>query len=257
MKTTKGLLWWIGMLGVVLLGLPMAVHAQTASTTPLFSVSLKEAEASAAAALIAEGVADSLKADIISTRAPFLYQYKQPLEVQVRTLKHDAAERSWSANLLFAHEGEVISAMPVSGRYEETTRVPVLSQRLTHGEMIAESHVEMKVFPASKVRQDVVLDSKQLVGTTPRRTISINRPIRLDEVQQPDVVQKGSLLKMTYQTPYMQITTTGEALQNGAAGQAIRIRNSDSNAIVYGTVISAEEVQVNGQSGRERLAAQR
>lgn len=256
MKTTQGLLWWIGLLGALLLGVPLAATAQVANA-PLFSVSLKDAEASVASALIAEGVADAVKADIISTRQPYLYQYKQPLEVQVRTLKHDPADRSWSANLLFAHEGEVVSAMPVSGRYEETVRVPVLTQRMTHGEMIAASHIEIKEFPASKIRQNVVTDPEQLVGSTPRRTISLNRPIRIDEVQQPDVVEKGSLLKMTYQTPYMEISTSGEALENGAIGQAIRIRNQDSKTVVYGTVLSADEVQVTRQPARARMAARK
>ncbi|MBY0355614.1 MAG: flagellar basal body P-ring formation chaperone FlgA [Rickettsiales bacterium] len=244
----------LSVIGMVLL--PVLSMAQQA-TQPLFAITLNEAEDSVASALIADGVADTLKADIISTRQPLLYQYKQPLDIQVKTLKHNEAEHSWSANLLFAYEGNIISAMPVSGRYEATQRVPVLTQRLSHGETIGAQHITMKEFPASKVRQDVVLEEDLMIGKTPRRTISVSRPIRSDELQEPDMVKKGSMLKMTYQTPYMEISATGQALENGANGQTIRVQNTDSHGTVYGVVVSADEVQVTRPSRSVQATAQR
>ncbi len=247
-----------GMLGVVVmacLAMPLPTVAQPAAS-PLFSITLDDAQDAIKAALMAEGAADSLHAEIISTRQPLLYQYKQPLEVQVKTLKFDEADHTWSANLLFSHAGEVVSAMPVSGRYEETRQIPVLTQRLTHGEAISAEHITVKEFPVSRIRQNVVSEPEALIGKTPRRTISVSRPIRADEVQSPEIIQKGSVLKMTYQTPYMEISAVGEALEDGTEGQTIRVRNRDSHVTVYGTVISAEEVRVT-RPVRDRSVARR
>lgn len=247
MQTLKQRRWLQTLIALMLTGLP-AAHAQEAVTAPLFSVTLDDAQDSVTSALIADGVADTLKAEIISTRQPLLYQYKQPLDIQVKTLKSNEAEHTWSANLLFSHAGEVISAMPVSGRYEETVRVPILTQRLSHGETITLNEIAIKEFSRSRVRQDVIMTEEELVGKTPKRTISISRPIRADEVQAPEVVKKGSMVKMTYQTPYMQISTSGEALQDGAMGETIRLRNRDSNTTIYATVTSADEVIVTNTS---------
>jgi flagella basal body P-ring formation protein FlgA len=245
------------MIGWVALCLAWPAAAQMSGNTPLFSVTLDEAEASVAAALIAEGVADDVKVEIVSTRQPLLYQYKQPLEVRVKSLKTEEAGRTWSGNLLFVAKGEVVSAMPVSGRYDEVERLPVLSQRIAHGETITAEHVVMKPFPRSRIRPGMVTDEKELIGKTPRRTISVNRPIRADEVQAPDVLQKGSMVKMLYQTPYMEISTLGEALEGGAVGQSVRVRNRDSGMTIYGTVLSADEVQVSAQPARDRRVASR
>jgi flagella basal body P-ring formation protein FlgA len=243
--------------GLLLLALSFFAPAMAQqASAPLFSVTLDEAQSSVEAALMAEGAAESLKAEIISTRQPLLYQYKQPLEVQVRTLKFSEADHTWSANLLFASNGEVVSAMPASGRYEETRRVPVLTQRLSHGEEITAQHIAMKDFTLSRLRQDVVMDEKELIGKTPRRTISVSRPIRAEEVQAPDVLKKGSMVRMIYETPYMEISASGEALENGTLGQSVRIRNRDSNVAVYGTVISADEVRVT-KTVRDRKLARR
>lgn len=246
--------WIIGLLAA---WLALPALAQTASNTPLFSITLDEAEASVASALIAEGIANDVQAEIISTRQPMLYQHKQPLEVRIKSLKTDVVARSWSGNLLFISKGEVISAMPVSGRYEEMERLPVLSQRIGHGEMITAEHVVLKSFPRSRVRPTMVTEEKELIGKTPRRTISVNRPIRSDELQMPDVLQKGSMVKMLYQTPYMEISTTGEALESGAIGQTVRVRNRDSGMAIYGNVVSANEVQVTAQPARDRRTAAR
>lgn len=243
----------LGALALLALCLSTPAMAQQ-SNTPLFSITLDEAQSSVEAALMAEGVAESLKAEIISTRQPLLYQYKQPLEVQVRSLKFSEADHTWSANMLFAHEGEVISAMPASGRYEETRRIPVLTQRLSHGEEITPQHIALKDFTVSRLRQDVVMDEKELIGKTPRRTISVSRPIRAEEVQAPDVLKKGSMVRMIYETPYMEISASGEALENGTLGQSVRIRNRDSNIAVYGTVVSADEVRVTKAVRDNKLA---
>lgn len=239
---------WIGWVAAVLLALgsPAPATAQAADT--YYKITIKDVEARVAQALAAEGAGEKVAATVIGPHSDPVYAMDKAMTVDVKTLKFDRGSARWSANIMIRVGEDVITAMPFSGRYEQLVDIPVLQRRMMTGETIREEDLGSMELTESRVRRETVMDPGELVGKEVRRVISAGRPVRKDEVQQPEVIKKGEMIQMRYQTPAMEIRTSGEALEGGAIGQTIRIRNNDSKAAVYGIVTGPGEVSV-GNAG--------
>src|SRR5688572_14696490 len=118
------LAWWLGLL--VLLATPLfaaepadtAIFPATKYENP-FSLSYDDAEKAVGDALISKGVGNKVAASIIGIKDGPLYSSAKPITVDVRGLIFDTQDRRWSANLLMMSNGEVLTAMPAAGKYEE------------------------------------------------------------------------------------------------------------------------------------------
>jgi flagellar basal body P-ring formation protein FlgA len=238
--------YWIYIVAVccVMVACAERVYAVEPDPHAPYQLLLEDIEKAVSDALVKADVAKHVRATVTNNRDKVLYTGTQPAHVELRTLTYDKGKTSWSANMLIMDGEKVITAKPISGRYNEEQALPVLKQRLRDDGVIAKENIAMQLFALTKVRQDTVLEAEQLIGKSPRHMISPNRPIRTGELTTPPVLEKGATVSMRYATPYMSITTTGEAQEEGSVGNTIRVRNTDSNKIVRARIVSPQEVVV-------------
>lgn len=211
--------------------------ATEAPTSPeKFSISFKEAQDAIARALEAQGVADRIKVVIPRRADSAIASYREPLTMQIDQLTFDKNFLTWQAVAYFSAGSKPLAPVKLSGRYEEVVEVPILKRRVNHGELIVESNIEMQEFGTNRLRGEIVSSAAQLIGKTPKRSISALRPIRTDEIGTPAIVHKGETVSIMYKTPSMEIKTVGEALENGAEGDIIKIRNPESHNVIQATI---------------------
>jgi flagella basal body P-ring formation protein FlgA len=113
------------------------------------------------------------------------------------------------------------------------------------GEVIAEGDIDWDKEPVSYLRRNTVMDTQELIGKSPKHMISQGRPIRMDEIARPAIVERGAQVTMFFRSQNLEIKTLGEALEPGAKGDVIRVRNLSSKAIVQGTVESSNRVLIS------------
>lgn len=94
-------------------------------------------------------------------------------------------------------------------------------------------------------RRGVVESRKDLVGKIARRTLLPGQPIPTIGVDNPRLITIGTLVKIVFSEDGLTITALGMAMQAGAAGDLIRVRNQDSNLVVVGVVQPDGTVKVN------------
>ncbi|MDJ0449459.1 flagellar basal body P-ring formation chaperone FlgA [Methylocystis sp. JR02] len=94
-------------------------------------------------------------------------------------------------------------------------------------------------------RRGVVESRKDLVGKIARRTLLPGQPILTIAVDNPRLITIGTLVKIVFSEGGLTITALGMAMQAGAAGDLIRVRNQDSNLVVVGVVQPDGTVKVN------------
>lgn len=230
---------------------PAIAARATQDTSDGVQLMLDDVEDAVSQALSKREEAEHVTATVTNTRKSVLHKTSRQSRVEIDSLTHDAQRQSWSANLLIIRDGEVAKALPVSGRYQEERALPVLTKRLRHGDIIAKEHITMQYFPATRIRRATITDTETLLGRTPERTISKDRPIRMTELTTPTVLKQGATVNMRYRTPYMEISTIGEALEDGGKDELIKVRNIDSNKVIRARVISDQEV-VAGPSATNR-----
>ncbi len=104
--------------------------------------------------------------------------------------------------------------------------------------------------------QDVTLLSgyctslDQLVGQKAKRVLPESQLIRAVDVEPetrtagPVLVKQRDRVKVSARSGALVVTIVGEAQQVGRAGEVIKIKNVDSNSVIYGRVLSATEVEI-------------
>jgi len=113
--------------------------------------------------------------------------------------------------------------------------------------------VVMKTVRADHVPGDVATGPKDLIGLSPKRTLTPGKPVQMADVGPPVIVRKGALLTMTLTTERMQLTATGRALDSGSLGDVVRAMNVQSKLVVEAVVIGPN--RVSAQPGAHQIAA--
>jgi flagella basal body P-ring formation protein FlgA len=211
----------------------------------LFTVSYAEAEAAVGNALADKGAAEKVAAMINGRKNQPLFSYSKPMRVEPRGLQFDHGSNHWSANLLIVSEGEVITAFPAAGRFDKLVEIPVLKRAVRNGQIIEAEDIEIRDIPVLQTRGDTVTDIGSLIGKSPSHSISPSRPIRVHEIAQPAMIKRNSVVQMHYRSGSMEIITSGQAMEDGAKGEFINVKNLASKKIVQAMVADNGHVSVN------------
>jgi flagella basal body P-ring formation protein FlgA len=238
------------LLSVFMMPLAGAAHAYTDGNSPshyekpMFQLSVKDAETAIAKALTEAGAGDNLAASIVNRKNDVLFTHGQPVIAEIRSLQFDKQARQWSANILFIADKDVVSAIPASGRFEEIMSIPVLKRNIRNGDAISVSDIELVPFAVSRISSNTITDMRMLVGKSPVHSISARRPVRANEIENPTLIKKNAIVQINYSTPGLQIVTAGQAIEDGALGDIISVRNVNSKRIVRAVIEDEGNVKV-------------
>lgn len=141
-----------------------------------------------------------------------------------------------------------ITRLSVQGRVHELTDVPVLARRLNTGEVIHKGDIDWIALRSDQVNRNVLTDANRLIGQEVRRGTTAGQPIRASDIRAPVIVAKNSVVTMILQTPKMQLTSKGRAMEDASLGDPVRIMNTQSKTVIEATVVGASTVQVTPAS---------
>lgn len=123
--------------------------------------------------------------------------------------------------------------------------VPVPAVTIYPGDLIDEAMVSERVFQPSQIgRLAIVPNRAELLGKVARRTLLPGHPVPLNAVAAPDLVKRSAPVEIVYQEGGLTILAQAMSLEAGAEGDAIRVRNLDSGAILTATVQANGTVRV-------------
>lgn len=246
----------VSALAFLALLLASPLHAQTApeqqSVTAVkqvagFRLTKTELKAKLEEALKEKGIAESVSATIIGTIPAVVYEAPTSFSSKVTVAQTDEKAQTFQAELqLISDETAQLVRPPfmVNGRYEAMHRIPVLTHRLNDKETITPADIAWMEVPARRMDRTTVTTEKDLIGKSPRRTLSANRPIRGEELMEAQIVQKNDQVNVVYRVGRLEVKVTGMAMQSGAAGDMISVRNSDSRALISAKVIGPGQLEV-------------
>lgn len=126
---------------------------------------------------------------------------------------------------------------------QETTVIP--NRVIYPGETVASDALNV-VALRRKLRpgETYAMAPKDIAGKIARRTLLPGRLVALSAVRDPFLVETGSPVTVRFVHGGLEISTMAVPLQDGAAGDMIRIRNMDTGSIFSGVVLSDGTVRV-------------
>ena len=137
------------------------------------------------------------------------------------------------AGALPAHAGQVLLPVP---------RVTIYP-----GQVIEKGMLVERAFRSESAEQAVATPSSDgLVGKVARQTLLPGRPVTQAALREPHAITQGQAAMVIFQSGALTITGSAIALQSGAAGDVVSVRNVDSGRIIKGTIGSDGAVHVGG-----------
>ncbi len=134
--------------------------------------------------------------------------------------------------------------MTISGKIYPTLAVPTLSRPVAQRDLIGADDFVLVRKRAVDVQAGVVVEPQRLIGMTATRPLRAGETIQAGDIARPILVPRGETVTLILQTPYMTLTASGKALENGSLGDTIRIENTRSNKILFGIVTESRTVVV-------------
>ena len=135
---------------------------------------------------------------------------------------------------------------PPPGAAAAEMRAPSPRAIIYPGDQIREDMLVDAPLVASASSGPVALSADDVVGLVARRTLLPGQSIPINALAAPRVVRAGAAVKLVYVDGGLEITAVGSALQDGAVGQSVQVRNDDSGVTILGRVRADGAVQVNG-----------
>ncbi len=164
--------------------------------------------------------------------------------VEVTQFQYDMQKDVFSATLVAPSRDNPIKKMTVRGSVERLVSVPVLRSNLQNGDVITKNDIDFINVPQEKLQHDVIMNEEQLIGLTPRRIAHAGKFILNGTLHRPQIVARGEPIVIAFTQGALTLTAKGRALQDGAKGDLIRVKNMDSSRTVDAIVTAANQVAV-------------
>lgn len=209
-----------------------------------FRISLTQVEEAIAKAVEEGKDGHTIEASITGRRGEWFAETTAPVTFEVKDIKLTAEGHKFEATVVLKDQDKVLETVPVSGKYENLVEVPVLKEAMRPGETIEQDSIEWTKVSENRLRGDVVTKPESLIGMTPERTIAQGKLIRGRDIEPLTLVKKDDTVTMRYRQGSLEVMTLGKAMQEGAIGGTIALRNLDSNRVVRGEVLASGDVLI-------------
>jgi flagella basal body P-ring formation protein FlgA len=207
-------------------------------------ISKDRIEASLMRALRDTGLNGEYEVSFNGAQAQILLPHDYSPSFDITNLNIDPQTDRFEATISAPSANNALQTLNVSGTLHPIAHVPVLKHSMRSGMTIKASDIDYIPLRLSTLQHDILLDSSDLIGTTPRRMIVPGKPVRTTEIELPQIIRRGETITMVFKSGSLELTALGRALENGAKGDAIRVVNAASNRTVQAIVSAEKEVQV-------------
>lgn len=199
------------------------------------------------------GVHGDIEASLDSHALEIDLPSDQNAKIALTNFDYDPVSKRFHCDVA-AGRGNASVSVTVSGRATVKRHVPVLAHRLESGSVIAMTDIDWATVSDERVTANVVTSADQLIGHELRHTVSDGDVLHTNDIIPARLVTRGSLVTLKIETPLMQLTAQGRALQDGAEGDTVRVNNTQSNRMVEGTVTGPGEITIHTAGQKLALA---
>ncbi len=140
--------------------------------------------------------------------------------------------------------GAEIRRLWVTAEVAVYAEVPVPRRPLRAHQPLTASLFEMRRRDLAGLPTDAVTRAEDLEGARALRPLAPGEAVRKSDVELPQLVKQGHLVRLIARRGALTITAIGKALDAGRKGDAVRAINIDSNKMIQGRVVDRAAVEV-------------
>lgn len=194
--------------------------------------------------LVGQGMSPEAELEVTGTLQPIMVAADSAAMVEVIDTAYDSRSGRFSA--VVALPGDTAGKpLRLSGRAYETMEVPVLLRSIQRDDVIGPDDVDWIKVRSQSVASGVATDPADVVGKAAQRTLRAGDPVRLRDLDDPALVEKGEMVTMVLKTQVMTLTAKGRSMEDAPLGATVRLQNLRSNKTVTGVVTAHRTVEID------------
>ena len=116
---------------------------------------------------------------------------------------------------------------------------------LAKGTIVQAADLTSRTLPGSQVFVSTVQSPAQAIGQQTTRALPAGVPISTLHLRTPPLVNRGNAVDFIFARGGVQLQGSGQALEDGVAGQQIRLLNTATRTTLVGVVQPNGQVLVN------------
>jgi flagella basal body P-ring formation protein FlgA len=191
-----------------------------------------------------KGVQGNFKVNLNNGKPTMILPKELPEHVEISSIEYDTQKDYFKASLVAPSRENPVRKIDVNGFVERLVKVPVLRTNLRNGDIIGENDVELIEVSQKNLQHDLILDKEDLIGMTPRRFGYAGKMVLAGTLERPQLVERGDKVTIAFKEGPLLLTAKGRALQSGAKGDLIRIKNINSSRAVDAIVVGQNHVAI-------------
>ena len=171
-----------------------------------------------------------------------------PLPQGVRIPIRPLPRAPWTGKTTFAldlvRKGKVVETRWISADVAVWVPVVLTRRPLSRGvviqpEMVYQGRRRLQALPRGYVDRP-----EAVIGLRLRRPVGADRPLTRQDLELPPLIRRGDRVWIVAESPTLRVTVVGQAQEEGAEGDWIRVLNLQSRRVVTGRVVAPNRVEV-------------
>ena len=139
--------------------------------------------------------------------------------------------------------------VPVQFEVKRYLDVVVAAVNLNAGDILSEQSVRLEKMDAGKLAAGYITEVDKVIGLQLRFAMTPGLVLTERNVKRPIIVQRGEIIQLRARIGELEVAANGVALGAGAAGDLIKVQNSNTKKILTGRVQEDKTVLVLNQAG--------
>ncbi len=123
--------------------------------------------------------------------------------------------------------------------------VVVLRDHIARGESLTSSSLVLQKRNIADLQRGYFSSIEEVLGKISKRSLRSGAALNPTMIKLPILVERGQSITLRAESVGFSVDMKGEALKKGRLGDKIKVKNSSSDKVLYGTIMSADLVLVD------------
>jgi flagella basal body P-ring formation protein FlgA len=149
-----------------------------------------------------------------------------------------------NVTLVVNSNGQVFTKVPIKLDVKEYRQVVLAADQINLTELFSIRNLRYERMDIGRLGTGYFTDISKVLGLASRRSLKPGTVITDSMVVKPILIKRGATINIVARIGGMEVSAIGQAMQDGAEGQLIRVQNVNSAKLVSARVVDETTVQV-------------
>jgi len=142
-------------------------------------------------------------------------------------------------------DGRDIRVVPVRLETHVFHSVVLTSRDIKKGDKFSSENIVMGRMPTTQALRGCLQHLADVLGRTAAYDLRKGTPVRFSEINDPPVIRRGTVVQAFVESGNVEIMVHAQAVEDGKAGEEIRVENTDSHKVLWAKVLDENRVLID------------